>query len=343
MKTKLKEMKKLIFLALASLMLGVYFLGAPAPAQAANCSKPSEGIAGVSFLQFDRAIVPCGRSCDDIRTVGLDETGSCTLCHLLIMAKNIFDLMFAWIIILALISLTIGGVVYIVSVGNPGTTSLAKGIITKTLMGFAGFLLAWLLVYTILTFLSAKDSALGINSGGHWYEFNCSTESAFDEEVATPPTTGSGAGTGMGPGASAGDGVISAEEQAKRDMLWNDHGIEVSESAPGATKVNRLHTTSINGIIAFKNESGLPIVITGAGETGGPHVGGEAHVFTHGNGYKVDIRITPEVTNYIIDNYTPAGVRSDGAAMYKDSGGNLYAKEGNHWDICYACWSGGNN
>lgn len=341
MKTKLKEMKKFIFLTLASLMLGVYFLGVPAPAQAAEaCSgqkAPSEGIMGFSFLQFEKAIVPCGRSCDDVRTPGLDETGSCTLCHLLIMVKNIFDLMFAWLIILALISLTIGGVVYIVSVGNPGTTTFAKGIITKTLTGFAGFLLAWLLVYTILVFLSAKDSnMLGINSGDRWYEFNCSTDSAFDNVSAGTGTgTGTGAGTGMGPGASAGDGVISAEEQAKRDMLWNDHGIEVSESAPGATKVNRLHNTSINGIIAFKNESGLPIVITGAGETGGPHTDG---TFSHGNGYKVDIRITPEVTSYIINNYTPVGVRSDGAAMYKDSGGNIYAKEGNHWDICYACW-----
>lgn len=334
MKTKLKTARKFIYLVLASLALGVYFLGVPAPVKAANCSQPSEGIAGVSFLQFDRAIVPCGRSCDDPRTAGLDEEGSCTLCHLLIMVKNIFDLMLAWLIILGLISLTIGGVVYIVSVGNPSTTSFAKGIITKTLTGFAGFLLAWLLVYTILVFLSAKDSALGINSGGHWYEFNCSTDSAFDNVEATIPTTGSGAGTGSGPGASAGDGVISAAEQAARDSLAA-HGITVWESAPGATKVNRLNAASVNGVIAFKNESGLAIIITGAGETGDIHADGS---FSHGNGYKVDIEDTASVNSYIIDNYDYVGVRGDGAPMYKDSGGNIYAKEDTHWDICYACW-----
>lgn len=148
----------------------------------ANCSQPTEGVGGgFSFLTFDRAIVPCGRSCDDARTAGYDETENCTLCHLLIMIKNIFDLMFAWVIIVALISLTVGGVVYLVSTGNPGRVSVAKGIVSKALFGFAGFLLAWLIVYTVLVFLSAKPAnVIGINAGANWWQFTCSTDSPFN-------------------------------------------------------------------------------------------------------------------------------------------------------------------
>lgn len=182
--------KKAVFLTLAIFALFAGFLFDANSASAAVCpgtKEPAEGIAGgFSFLQFERAIVPCGRSCDDARTVGLDETGSCTLCHLLIMVKNIFDLMFAWVIIVALIMLTVGGVVYLLSTGDPGRVSAAKGVITKTLFGFSGFLLAWLLVYTVLVFLSAKPAnTIGINAGANWWEFTCSTESAFDTVAAS--------------------------------------------------------------------------------------------------------------------------------------------------------------
>ena len=89
--------------------------------------------------------------------------------------------MFAWIIIIALLMLTISGVVYLLSAGNPGTASFAKGVITKTLMGFAGFILAWMFVYTILVFLSANTAGtIGIGAGSNWYEFTCEITSDFD-------------------------------------------------------------------------------------------------------------------------------------------------------------------
>jgi hypothetical protein len=247
MKTKLKEVRKFIFLTLASLVMGIYFLGAPIPAQAINCSQPSEGIDGISILKFNRAIVPCGRSCDDDRTVEFDETKSCTLCHMLILVKNIFDLMFAWLIILALISLTIGGVVYIVSVGNPGTTSFAKGIITKTLMGFAGFILAWLLVYTILVFLSAKNSdMLGIDAGDRWYEFNCRDDSAFDA-VPPPPPPGGGGGAVPPPGGGTTGGSFDpdiapqiADASASLVALIDCVNIQIPDSSSAARRISSI-------------------------------------------------------------------------------------------------------
>lgn len=141
--------------------------------------QPSEGIAGIDFLQFNRAIVPCGRKCDDGRT-GYNEELNCTLCHLLIMVKNIFDLLFAWLIIVTLLFITIAGVIYIVSSGNPGMKALAKGTITKTLTGFIVFVLSWLIVYTALVFLSA-GSTWGISAGDSWSTFTCDeTSSPFN-------------------------------------------------------------------------------------------------------------------------------------------------------------------
>ena len=116
------------------------------------------------FLTFQGHIVPCGKSFDN---------QECTLCHLFIMLKNIFDLMISLLIVTSILFITIGGIIYIVSTGNTNMTTLAKNIIKKTLIGFALMLVSWLIVYTLLVFLSAEDM---VGSDGKWYEFNCDIE-----------------------------------------------------------------------------------------------------------------------------------------------------------------------
>jgi hypothetical protein len=140
------------------------------------------------FLVFKGHIVPCGRSTDDA-IVGkeLDETQECTLCHLFIMLKNIFDLMLSLLIIVAILFIVIAGIIYIVSAGNSSMIEFAKKILKKTLIGFALMLAGWLLVYTLLVFLKAEDM---IGSGGKWYEFDCDLESKFQGEGAETIKTG---------------------------------------------------------------------------------------------------------------------------------------------------------
>ncbi len=142
------------------------------------CPSPQEGTGG-GFLMFKGSIVPCGRNCDDKNTPW-KENESCTLCHFFIMFKQVYDLAFSLLIIVALALLTIGGVVYIVSAGNTNAKTLAKNIISKVLLGFALFLLSWLLVFTVLKFISANTDMLG--NGEKWYEFDCDTESVFDKK-----------------------------------------------------------------------------------------------------------------------------------------------------------------
>merc|ERR1712179_70799 len=47
------------------------------------------------------------------------------------------------------------------------------------------------------------------------------------------------------------------------------------------------------------------------------------------------ISLSSCVDSYIQDRFTYIGIRGDGARMYRDSRRNIYAKEGNHWDILY--------
>ncbi len=142
-----------------------------------TATEYQEGATG-DFLLLKGHIVPCGRKTDDPGTTTIKETDECTLCHLFLMLKNVFDLILSLLIIVSILLITIGGVVYIVSTGNSNLTGIAKNIITKTLIGFAVMLISWLLVFTLLTFLSTGDM-VG-KDADHWFEFTCDSNSRFN-------------------------------------------------------------------------------------------------------------------------------------------------------------------
>lgn len=144
--------------------------------QVASAQCPSEGLSG-GFLLYNGPLVPCGmnNSCS-----GGGGQQACTLCHFIILVKNIYDLLLSLLIIASLLFITIGGVMYVVSSGNSNLKSIAKSIITKTLTGFAVFLLSWLIVYAVLLFISASpDTNPMLGRGGNWYSFTCNTTSSF--------------------------------------------------------------------------------------------------------------------------------------------------------------------
>ncbi len=115
------------------------------------------------------------------------------------------------------------------------------------------------------------------------------------------------------------------------------NGLTVSSSGncsdrnnPKCTSLEQINCATIDGIIRFKTQSGCSTNVTGGTETG--HSSG---TYSHWNGYKVDISLSTCNQNYIPATYTFIGYRGDGAAQYQSSNGNIYAKEGNHWDILY--------
>jgi hypothetical protein len=96
------------------------------------------------------------------------------------------------------------------------------------------------------------------------------------------------------------------------------------------TSYDQINQETVSGISTFRSISGCAITITGGTETG--HADGPN---SHWNGYKVDVRPTACVTDYITGHYAYSGTRSDGAAIYTAPSGNVYAREGSHWDITY--------
>lgn len=105
----------------------------------------------------------------------------------------------------------------------------------------------------------------------------------------------------------------------------------ITRSNPTCTSLDQIYSGTIYGIIAFKKGSTCAVTVTGGTEVG--HSTGYTH--SHYNGYKIDISLTPCVDRFIPAYFTYIGIRGDGARQYKNSRGDVYAKESNHWDITY--------
>lgn len=103
-----------------------------------------------------------------------------------------------------------------------------------------------------------------------------------------------------------------------------------SRSGSTCTSYEQINQETVSGITTFKSISGCAITITGGTEVG--HASG---TYSHYNGYKVDVSPTTCVSSYITSHYAYSGVRGDGATLYTAPSGNVYAREGSHWDITY--------
>jgi peptidoglycan hydrolase-like protein with peptidoglycan-binding domain len=96
------------------------------------------------------------------------------------------------------------------------------------------------------------------------------------------------------------------------------------------TALEQIRAASIRGAISLKSASGCSLTVTGGTETG--HSGG---TYSHYNGYKLDFALNTCINNYVQNNFTYTGQRGDGAALYRDARGDIYAKESNHWDVLF--------
>ena len=113
-------------------------------------------------------------------------------------------------------------------------------------------------------------------------------------------------------------------------ISWSSSGQCSDRYNPTCTSFEQVNQSTIDGIVTLRGASGCAINITGGTETG--HADG---TYSHWNGYKVDVTPTTCVENYIYTYFTYIGDRGDGAPMYESAAGNIYADEGNHWDILY--------
>lgn len=95
-------------------------------------------------------------------------------------------------------------------------------------------------------------------------------------------------------------------EAAMRSFLA-DRGVNVWESQPGRTAVLGLRPDTVDAVLHIQSRVHEPITITGAAESAGAHASGP---FSHANGYKVDMRVTPALTSYIESTLTSTTPRT---------------------------------
>ncbi|MEI6588282.1 MAG: pilin [Candidatus Moraniibacteriota bacterium] len=124
-------------------------------------------------------LVPCGLGSND----------PCTLCHLIVGTQGLIQWGMGILIALSITAISIAGVMYVVSSGDPTFIKQAKSFVTSTIIGFALMLGAWLIVNTTLWIFAAKEKSsgnynLGLDSE-NWWTFTCSTVSSSTGATTT--------------------------------------------------------------------------------------------------------------------------------------------------------------
>ncbi|MDN0194444.1 hypothetical protein [Streptomyces sp. S.PNR 29] len=113
-------------------------------------------------------------------------------------------------------------------------------------------------------------------------------------------------------------------------ITWSSSGNCSDRSNPTCTSFEQLNLETAQGAQTLKRASGCPLNITGGTETG--HASG---TYSHWNGYKLDYSKYTCIGDYIKSTFTYIGPRGDGALQWRSGAGNVYADEGNHWDVTY--------
>jgi len=118
-------------------------------------------------------LVPCGRDFDDDTTLW-NEKEECKLCHFVILADNVIDYLLGIVGLVAVLSLVVGGMLYVASSGNSNLVTTAKTAFRKSLYGFVVVFIAWVATNTTMV-LFGFDDPLG---DGSWKMFDCNLETA---------------------------------------------------------------------------------------------------------------------------------------------------------------------
>lgn len=139
----------------------------------------------------------------------------------------------------------------------------------------------------------------------------------------------SGSAAGKAPSAKITHEQAVSKLQAA-GLPWRSSHSCVERRDPRCTSFEQINVDTITRIIAFRNESGCDLMLTG-----GTEVGHSSGVYSHWNGHKIDFSPSNCAAKYIRDNYSPVRVPGWGSEQWTDRAGNLYTNEDDHWDITF--------
>lgn len=108
-------------------------------------------------------------------------------------------------------------------------------------------------------------------------------------------------------------------------ITWTSSGGCSDRNKPNCTSFDQLNSATADGAATLKSASKCAVKLTGGTETG--HASG---TYSHWNGYKLDMSLSSCLDNYIKGTFT-----SIGGSKWKSGSGNIYYREGNHWDVTY--------
>lgn len=159
---------------------------------------------GIVSSAFAQALVPCG----------LEGKADCTLCHLVIGFKNIYDYLL-YVILLpgTILVVVIAGLIYMVSSGDKGLIEKAKSALIYAITAMILALLAWLII-------NATLYALGYQNVGNWWTFTCDTTQTQGATGGTGGGTLPPAGGGTGTGNTGGTGCAAVVANIKSMEGW---------------------------------------------------------------------------------------------------------------------------
>lgn len=249
------------------------------------------------------------------------EGTSCSFCHFLQMGNTIITWLIGMMFVIFAAVVVSAGWGLVTSGGNQAALSEAKEKFTNSIIGLLIVLSAWILVDTIMRGLLSGGQGV-ITGYGPWSRVECSIQSATGivREGNNPEfASANGAVNPVNPTEATVSGVLPAD---KFTILSSGNCTDRTSSS--CTSLDGIRPTTLQRVTELQQQVGVPFVITGGTETG--HADGQ---YSHGNGYKVDIRPNNELNNYIYSNFTKIG-----ATKYQDTNGNTYYRhEPDHWDV----------
>lgn len=254
---------------------------------------------------------------------------SCSSCHVVQMANSIIVYLIGMMFVIFAVMMVWAGFGMITSGGSPDAHKSAKNKLMNSFIGLIIVLVGWILVDTVMRGLLKGGEGI-INGFGPWSEVKCDaqTVSRIVREGADAPDPGSEGVAAPSPSSAAGTPI----DQSTASASFPADKFTVSSSGNCSDKNNMkctsfdgIRPTTVSRIVELQNAVGTPFTITGGTETGHSEKG----TYSHGNGYKVDIKPVPELNSYIYKNFTKIG-----PTKYQDRNGNTYYRhEPDHWDI----------
>lgn len=224
----------------------------------------------------------------------------------------------------ALLMITLGGYMYIMSAGNTAEAAKAKGVIYDAVFGLALAMLSYLILYEINPNLVQLGSicAPGRRSTA------ATVPTLTDAPVATTSYL---------------EKYSESEAQSiLRNALINFAKCPDSGYVSGCAQLQGIRKETLAEIIKLSSEctaDGTSAFKITSGTEAGKHANPSPTAHSHVNGYKVDLSMhSGKLNKCIEETMTYKGLRSDNAKLFQNSRGACYAKEasasgGPHWDV----------